>query len=142
MRPRAKLVPELLVRDLRGSLRFWCGILGFEVVFDRPEDDFAYLDLDGAQVMLERHDPTSRQWLPGPLELPFGRGINFQVEIASVEPILARLDQAAWPLFMACEEKWYGTHEGERGQRQFIVQDPDGYLIRFAQLIGLRNRES
>ena len=47
MEIRAKLVPELLVIDLAASLRFWCELLGFMIAYDRPEEGFAYLDLNG-----------------------------------------------------------------------------------------------
>lgn len=40
----APLVPELDVIDLEASLRFWCEVLGFAVVYDRPERGFAYLE--------------------------------------------------------------------------------------------------
>jgi catechol 2,3-dioxygenase-like lactoylglutathione lyase family enzyme len=94
---RAKLVPELLVGDLGRSLAFWRDLVGFHVAYDRPEEGFAYLDLEGAQVMLEVRDPGSRQWLTGPLDPPLGRGINFQIEVPAVAPILARLAAAGWP---------------------------------------------
>ena len=41
------MVPELLVSDLDASLRFWCGLCGFTVAHDRPEDRFACLDRAG-----------------------------------------------------------------------------------------------
>jgi len=50
----ASLVPELLVTDLVTSLRFWRDLCGFTVVFDRFDEGFAYLDLNGGQVMLEQ----------------------------------------------------------------------------------------
>ncbi|MGE0210091.1 MAG: bleomycin resistance protein [Parvibaculaceae bacterium] len=134
----ARLVPEFLVTDLARSLRFWTGLIGFRIAYDRPEDGFAYLDLDGAQVMLEQRDPASRQWLTGGLEPPLGRGINFQIEVPAVGPVLARLKEAGWPLFMACEEAWYRAGDVEVGQRQFLVQDPDGYLLRLAEDLGER----
>lgn len=37
----AALTPELSVRDLDVSLRFWCGLLGFTVAYDRPAARFA-----------------------------------------------------------------------------------------------------
>jgi hypothetical protein len=39
---------------------------------------------------------------------------------------------------MQPEQKWYRTGEVETGVHQFLVQDPDGYLIRFAAYIGER----
>jgi catechol 2,3-dioxygenase-like lactoylglutathione lyase family enzyme len=133
----AVLVPELLVTDIHKSLRFWRDICGFRVVFHRLEEGFAYLDLGGAQIMLEERG-RSRNWVTAPLEPPLGRGVNFQVEVPALEPILETLARAAWPLFMAPEEKWYRTGAVETGVHQFLVQDPDGYLIRFSAHIGER----
>ncbi|KTS35621.1 glyoxalase [Methylobacterium indicum] len=134
----ARLTPELLIADLTRSLHFWVDLIGFRVAYDRPEDGFAYLNLDGAQVMLETRSPLPRQWLTGPLEAPLGRGINFEIGVPAVEPILARLEAAGWPLYMAVEDKWYRAGEVEVGQRQFLVQDPDGYLLRPAASLGSR----
>ncbi|MDR3505138.1 MAG: VOC family protein [Acidocella sp.] len=134
----AKLVPELVVSDLEASLRFWRDLIGFSVAYDRPEAGFAYLDLDGAQVMLEQRSTADDQWVTGPLEAPLGRGINFQIEVPALQPVLDRLASAGWPLFMAPEEAWYRAGEVEMGQRQFLVMDPDGYLLRLAEDIGER----
>jgi catechol 2,3-dioxygenase-like lactoylglutathione lyase family enzyme len=133
----ATLVPELLVSDIVKSLRFWRDICGFTVVFDRPDEGFAYLDLDGAQIMLDEIGKT-RDWVTGALEPPLGRGINFQVRVPAVEPTLAALAQANWPLFMEPEQKWYRTDDVETGVHQVLVQDPDGYLVRFSAWIGER----
>jgi hypothetical protein len=37
------------------------------------------------------------------------------------------------------EEKWYRADNVYVGNRQFIVQDPDGYLLRFYQHLGTRD---
>lgn len=50
----ARLVPELLVTDITVSLKFWVDICGFAVLYSRMEEGFAYLDYEGAQVMLEQ----------------------------------------------------------------------------------------
>ena len=134
----APLVPEFVVSDLAASLRFWCELCGFALVYDRPEDGFAYLDRAGCQVMLEHGTAPGRHWLTGPLEQPFGRGVNFQITVAEVEPLLAKLQAAGWPLFLSLEEKWSRAGAQEAGVRQFLGQDPDGYLLRFSQSVGLR----
>jgi catechol 2,3-dioxygenase-like lactoylglutathione lyase family enzyme len=133
----AALVPELLVSDIATSLRFWRDICGFTILFDRPDEGFAYLDLGGAQIMLDELGKT-RDWVTGPLESPFGRGMNLFVRVEAIEPILASLARAGWPLFMDPERKWYRAGDVETGVHQFLVQDPDGYLIRFAADIGDR----
>ena len=133
----AGLVPELLVTDINKSLSFWRDVCGFTVLFDRPDEGFAYLDLDGAQIMLDEIGKT-RDWITGPLESPLGRGLNLFVRVEAIEPILASLTRAGWPLFLEPEQKWYRAGDVETGVHQFLVQDPDGYLIRFAADIGDR----
>lgn len=135
---RPALVPELVVADLALSLAFWCDLIGFRVLYARPEDRFAYLYLDGAEVMLEERDPEGRQWLTGTFAPPLGNGINLQIAVADAAAILARLRTAGWPLVLEPEDKWYRTGDHESGQRQFVVADPDGYLLRPAQALGSR----
>lgn len=131
----APLVPELDVTSLPASLAFWCGPLGFNVAYDRLAAGFAYLQRDGAQVMLCERNGT---WDTGPVERPFGRGINFQIAVASTAPILAALDAAGWPLFRPVQERWYRMGDTLGGSRELLVQDPDGYLLRFAESLGAR----
>ncbi len=131
----ARLVPELDVFDIARSEAFWCGVLGFEIAYQRPESRFMYLELQGSQIMLAQRNGN---WETGPLERPLGRGINFQMFVGSVAPLLDALRQANWPLFRECHDAWYRIAGEERGNRQFLVQDPDGYLLRFAEDLGAR----
>jgi len=131
--PRPRLVPELLVSDLARSLRFWRDALGFRVSYDRPEHGFAYLEREGAALMLEQRDRAARTWETGPLDPPLGRGINFEIAVTDLDAILARLAAQSWPLYMAPEVKRYRVGDRDVGQRQFLVQDPDGYLARLAE---------
>jgi len=135
---RNPLVPELIVTALTSSLDFWVTQLGFDIAYQRPEEGFAYLDLQGAQIMLEQYDSDAGQWLTASLEKPLGRGINLQIDVPAVAPVLLRLAAIGWPLFRDVEDAWYRAGEVEAGQRQFIVQDPDGYLVRLVQRLGER----
>ncbi|MFJ1299057.1 bleomycin resistance protein [Pseudomonadota bacterium AL_CKDN230030165-1A_HGKHYDSX7] len=125
----AAMVPELDVTDLEASLAFWCGCLGFDIAYARREAGFAYLERGPIQVMLCQ---LNHEWDTGPLERPFGRGINFQMTVDRLEPITGALAEAGWPLFRPVEEKRYRVGEGWSVCREFLVQDPDGYLLRFA----------
>ncbi|MEQ4205477.1 VOC family protein [Actinopolymorpha sp. B9G3] len=129
------LVPELLVRSLGESLDFWCRLCGFAVLYDRPDEGFAYIARGMAHVMLEQ-EGVGRNWVTAPLDRPLGRGVNFQVYVPSIEPLVEALREADWPLFMEPEAKWYRTGQSEAGVVQFLVQDPDGYLIRFQSSAG------
>ena len=132
------LVPELLVTDVPRSVDFWCNLCGFEVAYDRPDEGFAYVTRGRAHVMLEQRG-VGRNWLTQDLDPPFGRGINFQIGVLDLDPILTALASAEWSLFMQPETKWYRVSDSEEvGVRQFLVTDPDGYLIRFQSSLGHR----
>eukprot|EP01114_Cavostelium_apophysatum_P010711 TRINITY_DN2481_c0_g3_i1.p1 TRINITY_DN2481_c0_g3~~TRINITY_DN2481_c0_g3_i1.p1 ORF type:complete len:158 (+),score=6.53 TRINITY_DN2481_c0_g3_i1:140-613(+) len=134
-----RLVPELDVTNLRESLKFWCEYLGFRVAYDRPAAGFAYCQRDGAQVMLCQ---INGEWVTGPLERPFGRGINFQIMVDDIALPLAKLREANWPLFREVRESWYRSGAEEVGFREFLVLDPDGYLVRLSQSLGTRTPET
>lgn len=131
------LVPELSVSDFNKSLDFYTRILNFSVAYKREEEGFAYLIRGDAQLMIDEIG-KGRTWKTGAFEHPLGRGINLQIEVQSIEPLLASLKANSILLFMETEEKWYRKGDAEVGNRQFLVQDPDGYLLRFTEDLGER----
>jgi catechol 2,3-dioxygenase-like lactoylglutathione lyase family enzyme len=139
---QARLVPELKVSDLNASLSFWRDLLSFEVRYSRFGEGFAFLDRCGAQIMLDQRDlgsPERRNlWETGPMERPYGRGINFEVQVDDLAGIIARLERAGVRLYFGPEERWYRVNASEVGVRQCLVQDPDGYLVRLQEKIGER----
>jgi catechol 2,3-dioxygenase-like lactoylglutathione lyase family enzyme len=132
----APLVPELICSDIERSLHFYVSMLGFTVLYARPEERFAYLEREGAQLMIEQ--PTGRAFLAGDLAHPFGRGINLQIRVSDVDALHARVYAAGLPLYLPLEEIWYRRDQVRLGNRQFIVQDPDGYLLRLYSDLGSR----
>lgn len=133
------LVPELYCTDLQKSLQFYCDVLGFAIDYQRPEDGFAYIVREGARLMLEVINYGSqRTWLPAPLEQPFGRGINLQITVQQVDNLYATVQAAKIPIFWPLEDQWYRVADRYVGNRQFVIQDPDGYFLRFAQDLGSR----
>lgn len=136
MRPR--LVPELICSDFDQSLAFYVGLLGFRVLYGRPEDRFAFLEREGAELMLEQPFTHDRLWPRAELSQPFGRGINFQITVSNVVELHSSIVAAGLECFLPLEERWYRRDRIEIGVRQLAVQDPDGYLIRLSQKIGER----
>ena len=135
--PRAQLVPELLITNLAASKKFWVNLCGFSVMYSRDEEGFAFIDREGAQLMLEEmQSPDGNYWITGALDAPFGRGINFEIKVTSLDPILSALAASDWPLYIDPEERRYRVGNTEIGVRQFLVQDPDGYLVRFSERLG------
>jgi catechol 2,3-dioxygenase-like lactoylglutathione lyase family enzyme len=132
------LTPELDVEDLAASLRVYIGVFGFRVLFERPEEGFACLELEGAQVMLEEAAGPGRRFRIAPLEKPYGRGVNLQIRVSDVAALYQRALSAGLSPLIALEERWYRQDGVERGNRQFVVADPDGYLLRFVSDLGAR----
>lgn len=131
------MTPELICSDVRSSLAFY-RMLGFRIVYDRPQERFAYLERDGAELMLEQPRSRDRLHPRAPLEHPYGRGVNLSVEVDDVDALYAAVLAAGHEPHLPLEDRWYDRADDAVGVRQFAVQDPDGYLLRMSQRLGTR----
>lgn len=131
------LVPELNITNFQKSVDFYTQILGFSILYQREEEGFAFLHLGQAQIMIDQIG-QGRTWKTAELDYPLGRGINFQIKVESIDPLLKKLKQNNIDLFLEVEEKWYRKNNIEVGNKQFLVKDPDGYLLRFTESLGER----
>ena len=127
------LIPELSVSHFEKSLSFYTGVLKFRVEFQRPEYQFAFLSYQGCQLMITQE---STGWQTAKLEYPYGRGINLAMLVDTLDALLQSLQEHHYPLFAEPEEHWYRQGQILLGRREFLVLDPDGYLLRFAQSLG------
>ena len=134
------LVPELWCSDFDASLEFYTGKLGFQVAQRRGSDPHAYLSFQGSQIMIAwwEFDGRWEPWYPKPMERPFGRGINLQFMVTGVEDIHARVVAAGVDPFLDLHTAsiWRTNRMDER--TQFMVLDPDGYLLRFSETVSHR----
>jgi len=128
------MVPELLVANFSQSKRFYTDLLGFTVRFERKEPNFAYLEHEQVHLMIEQ--VTESSWNTGKLEYPLGRGINLQIEVSDIVTLHNRLTCNNYPLYRELCENWYQVNNSLSGQKEFLVQDPDGYLLRLCQYLG------
>lgn len=137
----SKIIPELDVANLERSRHFYTNVFPFQILYERSEERFLFLDLDGAQLMLQEADGPGRRFRTAPLEHPFGRGINLQIEVPDVVSLYEAAVEAQLTVVIPLEMKWYrkGLRE-EVGNRQFVCADPDGYLLRFYSDLGARYR--
>jgi len=113
-------------------------LLGFNVKNQRRDPDFAYMENGKVQIMLEQIHEVG--WVTGQLEYPLGRGVNFQMELETISPVLERLKASNVSLYREQQENWYDQGDMLSGQREFLVQDPDGYLLRFIQYLGEKSK--
>ena len=129
-----KIIPELSVLNLEKSLVFY-KMVGFKIEYERPENRFAFLSLGEIQFMLQEISKNDK-WDIAPLIYPFGNGINFQLEVEDVEKIYEILKENNYNIAFEMEENWYRQDNRLLGNKEFLVQDPDGYLIRFSEDLG------
>jgi catechol 2,3-dioxygenase-like lactoylglutathione lyase family enzyme len=133
------LVPELLCTDIKASIAFYCGVLGFHILYERPEKGFAMVERQGSQIMLDQYRPDDeRSWRAAPMERPFGRGMNLEIGTEKIDDLYTATQSHSASIFLPIEERWYRADDLDLGVRQFIVLDPDGYLLRFSQEMGTR----
>jgi catechol 2,3-dioxygenase-like lactoylglutathione lyase family enzyme len=137
-RPAPALVPELDVTDLGRSLAIYLDVLGFTCQVRRPDEAFAYLVRGDVHIMLEEAAGPGRRFRTAPLERPYGRGINLQIAVDDVDALHARVVSAGLDIVIPLEERWYRQNDEEAGNRQFVMADPDGYLLRFFTSLGRR----
>lgn len=131
-----KLVPEIYVSDIHQSKQFFIDVLGFSIRYERPEEQFVYLDFQGNALMLEGLSGDSRKWVTDNLIQPFGRGVNFQWEVDNAEVLYQRVQRlSSQSIYLPLEVKSYAREingkQDDIRQAQFIVASPDGYLFRF-----------
>ena len=129
-----KMIPELSVSNLEKSLAFYKA-LGFKIEYERPENKFVFLSMGEIQFVVQEISDDDK-WDVAPLSYPFGNGINFQLEVDNVEYIYNSLKGNDYEIAFEIEENWYRQDNKLLGNKEFLVQDPDGYLLRFSEDLG------
>ena len=129
-----KMIPELSVSNLEKSLAFYKA-LGFKIEYERPENKFVFLSMGEIQFMVQEISDDDK-WDVAPLSYPFGNGINFQLGVDNVEYIYNSLKGNDYEIAFEIEENWYRQDNKLLGNKEFLVQDPDGYLLRFSEDLG------
>ena len=121
------LIPELTVTNIEKSKEFYQNI-GFEIMYERKENKFCFLQLEDNQIMIEEQNDN---WNVGEMEYPFGRGINISMSISDVEKLYEELKNKNIKMFLDLEIHEYKVNDEIYKDTEFLIQDPDGYLLRF-----------
>ena len=129
-----KIIPELSVTNLEKSLKFY-KTAGFKIEYDRPENKFAFISLGEIQFMLQQISDNDK-WDIAPITYPFGNGINFQLEVDNLDEIYNNFKNFNYKITFDIEENWYRQDNSLLGNKEFLIQDPDGYLLRFSEDLG------
>jgi len=78
--------------------------LGFTLEYARQDPLFGFLSYHGCQLMIQQQEPTD--YHTGPLDFPYGRGINFQIATPDIATLIESLQQRDYPLRRGLQEHW------------------------------------
>lgn len=121
------LIPELSVSNIERSKKFYLS-LGFKIMYEREENKFVFLQLEENQIMIEENNGN---WETGPMEYPYGRGINISMTIKDIDKLYKKIKEKNIKLFLDLETHEYRVNNTISYDKEFLIQDPDGYLLRF-----------
>lgn len=62
--------------------------------------------------------------------------MSIQLEVENVDTIYNLLKEKNYKIAFEMEENWYRQDNKLLRNKEFLVQDPDGYLIRFSEDLG------
>lgn len=121
------LIPELSVTDIEKSKEFYLN-LGFKVMYERKEDKFCFLYLEDNQIMIEE---INNNWNVGEMKYPFGNGINISMTVSDIDSFYESIISKKIVLFRKIKTSKYRVDDIIYEDKEFLLQDPDGYLLRF-----------
>jgi lactoylglutathione lyase len=124
-----KLTPNLLVANVERSLAFYENVLGFERGFTVPEQSpFVFASVTGGPVEIFFNDAAGAiKEYPAFGGKPIGATGTMYIEVEGVDALHDRL-KATVPIVMPLVKQFYGM-------REFAIEDPDGYVITFAERV-------
>jgi lactoylglutathione lyase len=124
-----KLTPNLLVASVERSLAFYVDTLGFARGMTVPDaSPFVFASVTGDAVEIFFNDAAGAvKEYPAFAGKPIGCTGTMFIEVQGVDALHDRLKPAV-KIVMPIETKFYGM-------REFAIEDPDGYVITFAERV-------
>ena len=125
--PFRKLTPNLIVANVERSLAFYVDTLGFERGMTVPEESpYVFASVTSGPVEIFFNDAaTAIKDYPAFGGRPIGATGTMFIELDGIEALHDRLEPLV-PIVMPLVTQWYGAKE-------FAIEDPDGYVITFAE---------
>lgn len=121
------LIPELSVTNIEKSKKYYLN-LGFKIMYERKEDKFCFLYLEDNQIMIEE---INNNWNVGEMKYPFGNGINISMTVSDIDSFYESIISKKNVLFRKIKTSKYRVDDIIYEDKEFLLQDPDGYLLRF-----------
>jgi uncharacterized glyoxalase superfamily protein PhnB len=126
-----KLTPNLLVANVERSLAFYVDTLGFSRGMTVPDaSPFVFASVTSGAVEIFLNDAgTAIKEYPAFANRPIGATATMFIEMQGVDALHERLKGSSVKIAMPLVTQFYGM-------REFAIEDPDGYVITFAERVG------
>jgi len=124
-----RLTPNLIVSSVERSLAFYVDTLGFSRGMTVPDESplvFASVTSGAVEIFLNDAAVATKEY-PGFGGKPIGATATMFIEMTGVDALHQQLKPRA-KIVMPIETKFYGM-------REFAIEDPDGYVITFAERV-------
>jgi lactoylglutathione lyase len=124
-----KLTPNLIVGNVEKSLTFYEGVLGFKRAMTVPEESpFAFASVMSGPVEIFLNDrSTVAKESPQFAGKAIGGGNTMYIEVDGVDAFHDQIRNGV-KIALPIVTQWYGM-------REFAIEDPDGYVITFAERV-------
>ena len=124
-----QLTPNLVVGNVERSVAFYVDTLGFERGITMPEQSpFVFASVTSGPIEIFFNDTAAAvKEYPGFGGKPIGATGTLFIEVDGVDELHDRLKPAV-KVVMPIVTQFYGM-------REFAIEDPDGYVITFAERV-------
>jgi lactoylglutathione lyase len=125
-----KLTPNLIVRNVEASLKFYREVLGLETAMTVPEKSpFVFAGVSNGAVEIFFNDQNTVAAEYPQIATTIGASLTLYLEVDSLQDVLDRVQKAGAKISMPVTEQFYGMKE-------FAFEDVDGYTFTIAQKMG------
>ncbi len=121
------LTPNLMVDDVNATVDFYRDILGFNLIVSVPESgrfNWAMMGSGGALLMFQTRESLGEE-LPMLAERPIQGGLTLYTKLKGLDELHERVKSTG----IVVKEPYTAFY----GPREFVIQDPNGYLICFSE---------
>ena len=125
-----KLTPNLVVDDVARSIAFYRDQLGMQMgmsVPDQPPYVFASVVHGPVEIFFNAREAVAEDF-PQMLTHGIGGALSLYLEVDDVDGLYRDLSAKGVKIVMEPKTQFYGM-------REFMIADPDGWLLMFAQRV-------
>ena len=124
-----KLTPNLIVRDVEASLKFYREVLGLETGFTVPDKSpYVFGSVTNGVVEIFFNDQKTVAAEYPKLAAAIGGSLTLYMEVDDLQAVQERVQNQNAKIAMPVTEQFYGM-------REFAFEDGDGYTITIAEKI-------